>query len=83
MDQHVIEGGVAIIKCEVGNQAGRVQWAKDGFVLGEYSTHFLCSWVLLRSLGGSIDDLNDVGVSGPDHIFCCVYGLTGVRTASS
>ncbi|XP_050709640.1 nephrin-like [Eriocheir sinensis] len=33
-DQHVIEGNVAIIKCEVGNQAGRVQWAKDGFVLG-------------------------------------------------
>ncbi|XP_071534637.1 nephrin-like isoform X2 [Panulirus ornatus] len=33
-DQHVIEGSVAIIKCEVGNQAGRVQWAKDGFVLG-------------------------------------------------
>lgn len=34
-DQHVIEGNVAIIKCEVGNQAGRVQWAKDGFVLGK------------------------------------------------
>ncbi|XP_076060270.1 nephrin-like isoform X4 [Oratosquilla oratoria] len=33
-DQDVIEGSVAIIRCEVGNQAGRVQWAKDGFVLG-------------------------------------------------
>ncbi|XP_037781127.1 LOW QUALITY PROTEIN: nephrin-like [Penaeus monodon] len=33
-DQHVVEGAVAIIKCEVGNQKGRVQWAKDGFVLG-------------------------------------------------
>lgn len=32
----MIEGRVAIIECEVGNQAGRVQWAKDGFVLGEY-----------------------------------------------
>ncbi|XP_069173216.1 nephrin isoform X1 [Procambarus clarkii] len=33
-DQHVVEGTVAVMKCEVGNQAGRVQWAKDGFVLG-------------------------------------------------
>lgn len=31
---NVIEGGSVKLQCEVGNQRGPVQWAKDGFVLG-------------------------------------------------
>ena len=34
-DRQVKQGTTTILKCEVGNQGGRVQWAKDGFVLGE------------------------------------------------
>ncbi|XP_015795288.1 nephrin isoform X3 [Tetranychus urticae] len=30
----VIEGSSIVLQCSVGNQAGPVQWAKDGFVLG-------------------------------------------------
>ncbi|KAF2365956.1 Immunoglobulin I-set [Trinorchestia longiramus] len=33
-DVEVKQGTTAVLKCEVGNQGGRVQWAKDGFVLG-------------------------------------------------
>uniref|UniRef100_T1JY21 Ig-like domain-containing protein n=1 Tax=Tetranychus urticae TaxID=32264 RepID=T1JY21_TETUR len=29
----VIEGSSIVLQCSVGNQAGPVQWAKDGFVL--------------------------------------------------
>ena len=28
-------GGTAVIPCEVGNRAGRVQWTKDGLTLGK------------------------------------------------
>ncbi|KAL1433366.1 hypothetical protein MTO96_012661 [Rhipicephalus appendiculatus] len=31
----VIEGKTVELRCEVSNQAGAVQWSKDGFVLGE------------------------------------------------
>ncbi|XP_022657979.1 nephrin-like isoform X2 [Varroa destructor] len=33
-DSEVVEGGSVILRCEVDNQEGDVQWAKDGFVLG-------------------------------------------------
>ncbi|XP_063232440.1 nephrin isoform X2 [Bacillus rossius redtenbacheri] len=33
-DVRVHEGGEAMLECEVSNQAGRVQWTKDGFALG-------------------------------------------------
>ncbi|KAJ9579740.1 hypothetical protein L9F63_004577, partial [Diploptera punctata] len=32
-DVKVHEGGEALLECEVTNQAGRVQWTKDGFAL--------------------------------------------------
>ena len=31
----VIEGGSIILNCKIGNQQGRVQWSKDGFLLGK------------------------------------------------
>ncbi|UYV83121.1 NPHS1, partial [Cordylochernes scorpioides] len=34
----VVEGHTVVLPCHVGNQAGRVQWSKDGFVLGEFLT---------------------------------------------
>lgn len=40
-DQQVVEGSTSILECEVANQRGRVQWAKDGFVLGK-----LCIFLL-------------------------------------
>nr|QRF78294.1 Nephrin [Lineus viridis] len=33
-DTIVVQGQTIILKCEVGNQQGRVQWTKDGFALG-------------------------------------------------
>ncbi|XP_059087472.1 nephrin-like isoform X2 [Tigriopus californicus] len=33
-DVEVASGGTAVITCEVGNRAGRVQWTKDGLTLG-------------------------------------------------
>lgn len=38
-DVRVHEGGEALLECQVANQAGQVQWTKDGFALGEYSIH--------------------------------------------
>ncbi|TRY71993.1 hypothetical protein TCAL_17121 [Tigriopus californicus] len=32
-DVEVASGGTAVITCEVGNRAGRVQWTKDGLTL--------------------------------------------------
>lgn len=29
------EGGTAVIPCEIGNRAGRVQWTKNGLTLGK------------------------------------------------
>ncbi|OQR75508.1 nephrin-like [Tropilaelaps mercedesae] len=34
----VVEGNNVILRCEVDNQEGDVQWAKDGFVLGKQIT---------------------------------------------
>lgn len=39
-DVKVHEGGEAMLECEVTNQAGQVQWTKDGFALGN-SSHLL------------------------------------------
>jgi len=36
-DVKVHEGGEALLECEVTNQAGQVQWTKDGFALGKAS----------------------------------------------
>lgn len=32
----VIEDATIILQCAIGYQAGNVQWAKDGFVLGKF-----------------------------------------------
>ena len=31
----VREGQMAVLRCRVANQQGRVQWTKDGFALGK------------------------------------------------
>lgn len=36
----VQEGAEAVLECAVANLAGQVQWAKDGFALGEYMLDF-------------------------------------------
>ncbi|KAF8792901.1 Irregular chiasm C-roughest protein like [Argiope bruennichi] len=33
-DTDIVEGQSADLQCHIGNQAGAVQWSKDGFVLG-------------------------------------------------
>lgn len=33
-DLQVLEGAEAMMRCEVSNKAGAVQWTKDGFALG-------------------------------------------------
>jgi hypothetical protein len=32
----VLEGSEALLRCEINNLAGSVQWVKDGFALGEF-----------------------------------------------
>lgn len=40
-DLQVLEGSEAVLRCEVSNLAGQVQWTKDGFALGKfYSFNF-------------------------------------------
>lgn len=36
-DLQVLEGSEAVLRCEVSNLAGQVQWTKDGFALGKCS----------------------------------------------
>lgn len=31
----MLEGSEALLRCEVSNLAGQVQWTKDGFALGK------------------------------------------------
>lgn len=45
----VREGQMAVLRCRVGNQQGRVQWTKDGFALGK-SLFRPCSSSRLRPL---------------------------------
>lgn len=33
----VLEGSEAVLRCEVQNVGGQVQWTKDGFALGEFT----------------------------------------------
>lgn len=35
-DLQVLEGSEALLRCEVSNLAGQVQWTKDGFALGKF-----------------------------------------------
>lgn len=35
-DLQVLEGSEAVLRCEVSNLAGQVQWTKDGFALGRF-----------------------------------------------
>lgn len=37
-DSTVLEGSEAVLRCEVANLAGQVQWTKDGFALGKKKT---------------------------------------------
>lgn len=37
-DLQVLEGAEALLRCEVQNLGGQVQWTKDGFALGERKT---------------------------------------------
>jgi hypothetical protein len=36
----VLEGSEALLRCEINNLAGSVQWVKDGFALGKFILHF-------------------------------------------
>lgn len=36
-DLQILEGSEALLRCEVTNLAGQVQWTKDGFALGKLS----------------------------------------------
>ena len=48
-DVKVHEGGEALLECEVTNQAGQVQWTKDGFALGKSSCRMQVSVKLMTS----------------------------------
>lgn len=47
-DLQVLEGSEALLRCEVSNLAGQVQWTKDGFALGEYKTNLIRTFQQLR-----------------------------------
>lgn len=40
-DLQVLEGSEALLRCEVSNLAGQVQWTKDGFALGKLFQKFV------------------------------------------
>lgn len=40
-DLQVLEGSEALLRCEVSNLAGQVQWTKDGFALGKFGSEML------------------------------------------
>lgn len=79
-DLQVLEGSEAVLRCEVSNLAGQVQWTKDGFALGKCSfisfekmSHYIISMVILsfalvsRTVASLLDCL---------HILCSVYNLS-------
>lgn len=37
-DVKTAQGENVLLECQVGNRRGLVQWSKDGFLLGEYSS---------------------------------------------
>lgn len=45
----VLEGSEALLRCEITNLAGAVQWAKDGFALGEFLSFLFCKFLMLQS----------------------------------
>ena len=47
----VIQGSTFTLECAVGNQAGSVQWSKNGFLLGKWSIVFgVCTRLLCTVL---------------------------------
>lgn len=48
-DVKVLEGGEAMLECEVANLAGQVQWTKDGFALGNHKSLATC-FIIKRRL---------------------------------
>lgn len=40
-DLQVLERSEALLRCEVSNIAGQVQWTKDGFALGKFMVIYL------------------------------------------
>ena len=40
----VLEGSDALLRCEITNLAGTVQWAKDGFALGKLYTELFYAY---------------------------------------
>lgn len=55
-DLQVLEGSEALLRCEVSNLAGQVQWTKDGFALGKFTrdkTFYIsfCEWDMRGSCG--------------------------------
>lgn len=47
-DLQVLERSEALLRCEVSNLAGQVQWTKDGFALGKCLLKFVCVFVSVR-----------------------------------
>lgn len=45
----VVEGQTIELQCRIGNQAGSVQWSKDGFVLGKSCYLIGLLWCVLSS----------------------------------
>lgn len=49
----VLEGSEAVLRCEVQNPGGQVQWTKDGFALGKYYKT-LCELAIYNSPSPSL-----------------------------
>ncbi|GFR07407.1 uncharacterized protein TNCT_406041 [Trichonephila clavata] len=62
-DTDIIEGHSSDLQCHIGNQAGAVQWSKDGFVLDAHQIHLTPSSLILRSRSGE-----DLRVTIPDAL---------------
>ncbi|GFV39667.1 uncharacterized protein TNCV_4183721 [Trichonephila clavipes] len=62
-DTDIIEGHSSDLQCHIGNQAGAVQWSKDGFVLDAHQIHLTPSSLIPRSRSGE-----DLRVTIPDAL---------------
>ncbi|XP_074593436.1 nephrin-like isoform X2 [Brevipalpus obovatus] len=75
----VIEGSTIIIQCSIGNQAGPVQWAKDGFVLG--FNRSIPGYPRLSMVGNPNDGVHNLKVENAqledDGMYQCQVGPSG------
>lgn len=71
-DLQVLEGSEAVLRCEVSNLAGQVQWTKDGFALGKCLFISYSNIVLFFTYAHGFYTIAQKFRATRKHIFVCV-----------